>query len=79
MARALSMFGRLGMEAGTTTPVLLMATPPASTPSLWAQRTRLGGRLTTMRTVLGKWPSPSATTPTPSQEQMTLGINTIKL
>ena len=66
--RGLSMFGRRGMEAGTTTPVLLTATPPAYTPSLWGQLTRLEGRLTMTRTVQGKWLLLLAITQTRSQD-----------
>lgn len=79
MEKALSTFGLQATEGGTMTLVPQMASPPAYTPLLWAQLTKLGGRLNMMKTVQGKWLSLSASTQTHSQDQMTLGNHIIKL
>ena len=79
MEKDLSMCGQRGMEGGTMTLVLLMAMLPVYTPLPWDQQTRQEGRLAMMRTVQGKWPSPSASTLTLSPpDQMTLGMHIIK-
>jgi len=49
MGRVPFMSGQQVMEDKTMTPVLLMATPLACTPSLWAQQTKMADRLTMMK------------------------------
>ena len=76
--KAPSTCGQLETVVTTTIPALQMATPPASTHSLWDLQTMMEGRHSTMKTVPQRWPSPSVTTPGHFLAATQTGILTIK-
>ena len=78
MAEVVYTYGHLGMEAGTLTPVQLMAMSTASIPLLSDLLTRKANQQTMTRLARPKWLSPSPTTQKPFPHQTRRGHHMIR-